>query len=221
MRFLSTKYIMSYLIWSPGRCGSVLASTIIQIAHNKQNHTHLEISMNRHHRDILENSGIVHSHNPECFINNFKNHQSIVVRRNTFDSVLSRMISEITNSWTIRNEFDLRKYQYSNKDRTFELNVNEFRKIVLLNELDYSNVLKSSTPDLVIDYEDFKDNFQNLLTPLNLMLEMTPDLLSRLPKKTPVDKKTQIINYKQLREVYDLLVAKNFILTKYFYEKME
>jgi hypothetical protein len=203
---------MSYLIWCPGRCGSVLASTIIKLAYNKQNNNFFEISMNLHHREILENKGIVHCHNLRCFVDNAKNHQSVVVTRNSFDSVISRMISEMTDSWTIRTKFDLRKYHYSNKDRTFELNVDKFQKLVLFNESQYSTLLKCTTPNLVIDYEDFKDNFQNLLTPLNLRLDVTPDVLLKLPIKTPVDKITQVINYTQLQEVYKSLVAKNFYL---------
>jgi len=158
---------------------------------------------------IDETFGIVHCHNHKCFIDNLKKYTSIAVVRNIFDSTISALISKETNVWTIRSDDELEKYKKDIKTKIFEINVNEFCKLAKHQDLQYTKVLSNiNNIDLIINYENIKDNFSILTTALNLN-SMSENFEKSSPKKTPIDKIKQVSNYSELLDAYKTLYIKN------------
>lgn len=198
---------MKYIVWCPGRCGSMLASRIIwhaYFAKNPSNGIHFA-----YHNDdpYYGNANVIHAHSYKLF-NTILDYQKIVMSRPIIDSVLSRMIANITKIEHVSlNE----KVETLDLNSKFEIPISTFA--FQCNRFNDAYTAVDNAIDKnyqIIRYNDIKDSPIKILDQLNDPSPIDYKMLTadKLPIKMPVSSFERITNIQEVIDFYTSLNLK-------------
>ena len=205
---------MIYSIWSNGRSGSILAANLIGSC-LKTSGKIVNISYNeRQLLDILTSSSdsdivVSHTHSIPLFskLLDTDNVVSLVITRNIFELTLSYMIAKQFEIFTLRTK-DYIQFRQQHKNSLFYFKPEYFVNYCYFFDRFYTEIFKLPKEKFFqIDYSEFANDLSNLLERVGLPKDY--NRYSTLPKKTPIDKESQISNFKELKEIYSNLDIKN------------
>ena len=139
---------MSIIVYSPGRTGSTLIS---QAMANKFKLPVYSTELNRNY--LAPSDSIIHTHNPLFFTKENRENNTVVIsyRRNLFDTVISKLISNYTLEYT----------SYTNKEVSISITETEFCNMYYFCKCFYK-LIDLSKFDVVI-YVEFEELIANPL----------------------------------------------------------
>lgn len=199
-----------FVFWCPGRCGSILAAKIVNNAlYPDKSICYTDYYSENYEHEEESYKPIIHTHNPRFIIN--AHGRKIVLSRNLFDAVLSRLIAEKIGMFHIFNQDDLA--EFLRRSESIQINITEFEFIKMCRHYNrlYTMIVESDIQYEVVKYDSFKDNPVNLLKILNIPNKLIN--FKRLKEcgltiKTPIDKQQQVANYESLKKSFNDLDLK-------------
>ena len=188
-----------FIIWCPGRCGSILTARMLNHAFYGGIST---VGMPDIDSTDLSKP-VIHTHEVELFLRGLEGYNRIALRRNVFMAVVSNLIAkDILDTHTI--ETAEQQQQISKQTKLFELDADRFRNLIIHYGREYQRAATANELTY-LDYEDFQDDPLRIIRLLKLRPRtpgsLNPDVL-KMPFKTPIDKQMQIKNYQQLLDIY-------------------
>ena len=202
--------MIDYVVWCPGRCGSILTSRILLAALYEQklellHHTHKDTS-------YTGPAKIIHSHSPEFFINSKVACTKVALTRNIFDSAVSQAIMLKTKIGNLVGQEQLDEYKNKFSDYKFIVDPAMFTHQVKKIDNEFTTVLRSNAEYVAISYEQIKDNPFDVLKLLKINKKLINiKLLTEhvTSKKIPIEKSQMVTNFSELKQIYDNLNLKN------------
>ena len=184
-----------FLIVSPPRSGSmVTAFTLDEYCKTQSgNPNHAVLGVRNAVINKFDSGYVYHTHQ----IYNIKimpvDFTLIIHRRDLFDSTVSGLVAEKLNSWTYFNN-----QSKVTENINFAIDIEKF--IATYSYLKIFNTaltnVASTVPHYEINYDDIKDNLNNVFKICNLNYEITDT--SNIPTKTNLDYPNIIPNYGEL-----------------------
>jgi hypothetical protein len=206
--------VIDYVVWCPGRCGSILTSNIILAALYKQN-----LDLLYYNGQNLYYDGpakVIHSHNPWFFINSNVSCRKIALTRNLFESTLSHAIMLHTGMGHIVESSQVEEYRSRFSNHKFTISPTAFLRQIKKMDNEYTTVFSSDADYITVSYEDIKHNPFNVIK-LSQIDKRLIDIQSlgqhNISKKIPIEKSQIVENFHELKEIYNDTQLKNKSLT--------
>jgi hypothetical protein len=198
--------LKKYLIWGPGRTGSMLAANVLQAAlYPKSQITCTDI---KYIRNL--NSPIIHTHNLQMFVDSTA-HRLMMVR-NIFPAAVSTMIALDTNRYHVYNQDEVEQYVNEFGHRSLHIDTSEFDKMCKKYDREYEEAMSSGVKFDKVHYEQIESEPFRLLWLLKIdkkAWNMQSMITANITKKIPVTAVQQVSNYQELLDRFDRLELKH------------
>ena len=200
-----------YFIFGVGRTGSTLYSNLLDLYYKSISSNENNIFYSADKLKIDWSFPIQHTHQynvirdiPEDFV-------FLLTTRCILDSVLSNIVADQTDVWTLTCEQEKVNYLYKFSEKKFKVNIPQFKEHVRNIDFTYVKVLteyqKLKNEKLILQYNQHAKNY-------NLFYEVLGINFSNLNeknifKKLPIDKFSMIENLEEVYTAYKNLNLRN------------
>ena len=196
---------MKFLIWGPGRTGSILYSNLINSYINKQTGVIDNIRFIQLDETPVWDKPIVHTHRVELVKDAPNEYSRIVTTRSLLDTTLSVLVAEHVDHYTISNASDEIEYINRYKDYKFCIDEKKFFHRLYADNKNYKNVFSYLDNNHInyikLDYEVHSNNYDRFYSQVDLVWEYNSnDIL--INRKMPVNKFDMVLNLSELVELY-------------------
>ena len=195
-----------FIVWCPGRCGSMLATNILRAALYPEDQTTFT------GREYIKNtnSPIIHTHNLRMFIDSTARRLMIV--RDIFPAALSTMIALRTGQYHVNSQDESDQYAEEFGSSPMHINPIKFERYCRLYDRRFEEAMTSEAEFDKIHYEQIEDDPFRLLRLLKIdkkLWKMKSLVTTNITKKIPVPKDKQVSNYQDLLDRFDRLELKH------------
>ena len=196
---------MKYLLWGPGRTGSILYSTLINSYINAQTGEIDNIRFIQTGETPIWDKPIVHTHMVDLTSFAPDDFQRIVTTRSLLDTTLSVLLAEHVNKHTISTDKDREEYVNRYTDYRFDIDPIKFFHRLSSDSRNYKRVFTQLKKDNVnyieLDYETYAFDYKAFYEKLGLSWEYNSDNIL-VNHKMPVNKFKIISNLTEIVELY-------------------
>ena len=195
-----------FIVWCPGRCGSMLAANVLQAALYPES----QITCTDAKYIKNPNSPIIHTHNLQMFVDSAA--RRLMMVRNIFPAVLSTMIALDTNRYHVYNQDEVEQYVNEFSNRSLYINTADFDEMCKKYDRDYEEAMSSGVKFDKVHYEQIEADPFRLLRLLKIdkkAWNMQSLITANVTKKIPVTAAQQVSNYQDLLDRFDRLELKH------------